>query len=76
MNVNWKKQSLDKSVTKKLETLAKQKIADKCFRESFLILPICKYLEKIVSKNCPDKAVNVLYQGIDESDWFSQKGLS
>ena len=73
--VKWKKQSLDKSVTKGLETLAKQKIADKCFRESFLILPICKYLEKIVSKNCPDKAVNVLYQGIDESDWFSQKGF-
>ena len=51
--VKWKKQSLDKSVAKGLETLAKQKIADKCFRESFLILPICKYLEKIVSKNCP-----------------------
>ena len=74
-NVNWKKQSLDKSVANRLESLAKQKIADKCFRESFLILPICKYLEKIVSKNCPDKAVNVLYQGIDESDWFPQKGL-
>ena len=42
--VKWKKQSLDKSVAKGLETLAKQKIADKCFRESFLILPICKYL--------------------------------
>ena len=73
--VKWKKQSLDKSVTKRFETLAKQKIADKCFRESFLILPICKYLEKIISKNCPDKAINVLYQGIDESDWFSEKGL-
>ena len=74
-NINWKKQSLDKSLTKELETLAKQKIANKCFRNCFLILPICEYLEKIISKNCPNKAVNVLYQGIDESDWFSQKGL-
>ena len=74
-DVNWKKQSLDKSLTKELEAIAKQKIAEKCFRNSFLILPICEYLKKIVSKNCPDKAVNVLYQGIDESDWFYQKGL-
>jgi len=74
-DVNWKKQSLDKSLTKEFEAIAKQKIAEKCFRNSFLILPICEYLKKIVSKNCPDKAVNVLYQGIDESDWFYQKGL-
>ena len=44
-DVKWKKQSLDKSVAKGLETLAKQKIADKCFRNCFLILPICEYLE-------------------------------
>ncbi len=40
-----------------------------------MILPICKYLEKIISHNCPDKNVNVLYQGIDSSDWFPQKGF-
>ena len=74
-DINWKKQSLDESVTNRFETLAKQKIADKCFRDSFLILPICKYLKKIISNNCPNKTINVLYQGIDESDWFSQKGL-
>jgi len=74
-DINWKKQSLDESVTNRFETLAKQKIADKCFKDSFLILPICEYLERIISKNCPNKTINVLYQGIDESDWFSQKGL-
>ena len=74
-NVDWKEQSLDESVTTRFETLAKQKIADKCFRDSFLILPICKYLKKIISNNCPNKTINVLYQGINESDWFSQKGL-
>ena len=73
--VKWGKETLDKSITKEFEIFTKQKIADKCFKESSLILPICKYLEKIVCKNCPDKDVNVLYQGINESDWFSQKGL-
>ena len=53
----------------------KQKIADKCFKESSLVLPICKYLEKIVCEKYPDKTTHVLYQGINESDWFSQKGL-
>jgi len=40
-----------------------------------LILPICKYLEKIVCEKYPNKDIHVLYQGINESDWFSQKGF-
>tara|TARA_B000000460_G_scaffold13653_1_gene9496 strand:+ start:665 stop:1732 length:1068 start_codon:yes stop_codon:yes gene_type:complete len=73
--VKWGKETLDKSVTKEFEIFTKQKIADKCFKKSSLILPICKYLKKIVCEKYPDKDVDVLYQGINESDWFSQKGL-
>ncbi len=73
--VKWGKETLDKSVTKEFEIFTKQKIADKCFKKSSLILPICKYLKKIVMEKYPDKDVDVLYQGINESDWFSQKGL-
>ena len=73
--VKWGKETLDKSVAKGFEIFAKQKIAEKCYRKSALILPICKYLEKIVCEKYPNKDIHVLYQGINESDWFSQKGF-
>ena len=40
-----------------------------------MILPICKYLEKIVKEKYPDKKTQVLYQGINQSDWFPEKGI-
>ena len=67
------KQTIDKSKIKHLELNAKQKIAHKCFSESSLILPICKYLEKIVKEKYPDKKIQVLYQGIDQKDWFPEE---
>jgi len=69
------KQTIDKTKIKHLELNAKQKIAHKCFSESSLILPICKYLEKIVKEKYPDKKTQVLYQGINQSDWFPEKGI-
>jgi len=69
------KQTLDKSKIKQLELNTKQKIADKCFSESSLILPICKHLEKITREKYPNKKIQVLYQGIDKEDWFLENGL-
>ena len=68
------KKDLNKALNKKIELWTKEKIAEKCFKESALILPICKYLEKIVQNRYPDKYVDVLYQGIDDSEWFHQEG--
>jgi len=65
-----------KSKNKWMEVWLKQRIAHKCFKESTLILPICKYLEKIVKEHYPDKPTEVLYQGIDPKDWYPQKGMS
>ena len=70
------KKNINKSMNKKIEVWTKEKIAEKCFKESALILPICKYLEKIVKDRYPDKYVDVLYQGIDNSEWFNQKGMN
>src|SRR3989344_2704231 len=62
--VNWAKETLYKSRNKRLEIWIKQKIANKCFKKSVLILPICKYLENIVKEHYPNKPTEVLYQGI------------
>ena len=73
--INWKEQTLETSFSNKINIFAKQKIAKKCYEKSTLILPICHYLEKIIRGNCPNKDVHVLYQGINQKDWFSEKGM-
>ena len=45
----------------RIENFVKQNIAEKCFKKSTLILPICKYLEKIVNERYPEKTTSVLY---------------
>jgi len=76
----WKELKSERSVknnfkNKRLEDFVKQNIAEKCFKKSTLILPICKYLEKIVNERYPEKTTSVLYQGIKDSDWFYEKGM-
>jgi len=74
--VKWGIETLHKSKNEQMEIWFKQKIADKCFNGAKVILPICKYLEKIVKEHYPDKPTEVLYQGIDPKDWHPQKGMS
>ena len=49
--------------------------AEKCYEKSTLIIPICKYLEKIVKQHYPDKKTEVMYQGINPSIWYPVKGM-
>jgi len=53
----------------------KERIADKCFKGAKTILPICKYLENVVKNHYPEKPTEVLYQGINPSNWYYEKGL-
>ncbi len=73
--INWKERTLETSFSNKINIFTKQKIAKKCYEKATLILPICQYLEKIIRSNCPNKDVHVLYQGINQKDWFSEKGM-
>jgi glycosyltransferase involved in cell wall biosynthesis len=47
----------------------------KTFDKSFLIIPICKHLEKIVKENYPNKKTAVMYQGISPERWYPSKGM-
>jgi glycosyltransferase involved in cell wall biosynthesis len=58
------------SLTEKFNLKSKQKIAETCFKNARLILPICNYLKKIVDKRYPNQSTYVLYQGIDSKEWF------
>ena len=69
------KDSVDGKGTKQIEIWAKQKIAEKCFKESTIILPICKYLEKITHNRYPNNLIRVMYQGIDPDNWTHQERM-
>jgi len=57
------------SKTDRLELWTKGRLSEKCFKDSTLILPICKYLENIVRQHHPEKNISTFYQGIDLSEW-------
>ena len=64
------KQTMYKSTSKRSVIWFKERIAKKCFENSTSILPICKYLENKVKEHFPEKKTDVLYQGIDPSNWY------
>jgi len=76
----WKEVEIEKENSNvlnrsRLENILKQNIAEKCFKNSTLILPICKYLENIVKERYDGKLISVLYQGIEFSEWYEEKGM-
>lgn len=50
-------------------------IAEKCFKNSSIILPVCKHLENVINKKYPNKLTRVLHIGIEPSKWFLTKGM-
>ena len=69
------KETLYKSVDKKIAINKWEEIGKVCFENSKLILPICEHLSKISRKKFPHKSVETLYQGINPDNWFEKKGM-
>ena len=74
--IKWAKETLYKGIIMKTVIKIKEKRAEKCFKNSTVILPICNYLKNIVKNNYPKKPTKVLYQGIDPKKWYSSNGLT
>lgn len=53
-----------------------EQIAEKCFQNSTLILPICNYLENRVRERYPAKNISTLYQGIQPTNWYKTDGMN
>jgi len=73
--IKWAKETTYKSFLKKIALGVWVSIAKETFHKSFLIIPICKHLEKIVKENYPDKKTTVMYQGISPEIWYPSKGM-
>ena len=74
--IEMAKITIYRSLPKRVAIKKWEKIGNECFNGAKVILPICKYLEKIVKEHYPDKPTEVLYQGIDPKDWYPQKGMN
>jgi glycosyltransferase involved in cell wall biosynthesis len=73
--MNTAKETLYKSFPKNIAINKWEEIGSKCFENSKVILPICKYLENIVKEHYPRKPTSVLYQGIEPENWYPTNGM-
>ena len=69
------RETLYKSLPKRIALQKWEEISEKCFEGSKIILPICNFLSDIVTKRYQNKPVETLYQGISPSNWFHADGM-
>ena len=69
------RETLYKSKGKKLALNKWDEIAEKCFKNSKLIMPICNHLSEITRERYPQKPIETMYQGITPENWFQKKGM-
>ena len=74
--IEWAKNTLYKSLPKRIALQIWISISRQTFQKSSLIIPICRHLEKIVKQNYPDKKIGVMYQGITVSKWYHSEGMN
>jgi len=71
----WAKETTYKSFPKNFVIKQWEEIGNKCFENSKVIFPICKFLEERTKEMFPDKKTKVLYQGISAEHWYHTKGM-
>ena len=70
----WFNQTV-KNPVQRLTGFLKNKISANCFKNTTAIIPLCKYLEKIVEENHPDTKTHILQSGIAPERWYPSKGM-
>ncbi len=71
----WNKKIIYKSFPKSIALRKWDQIAKRIFNEAEIILPICKYLEKITNEHVPNQKTNVFVEGVDASHWYQVEGM-
>ena len=72
----WNKRTMYKSFHRRIALREWDKLAKEIFNGATVILPICKYLEKITNKFVPGKSTQVFFEGVDASKWYEVKGMN
>jgi glycosyltransferase involved in cell wall biosynthesis len=69
------RETIYKSLPKKMALNAWEKIGQQCFENAEIIVPICNHLNKITKQKIPNKKTFVMHQGIDPSNWYNVEGM-
>ena len=69
------RETIYKSLPKKIALNAWEKIGEQCFQGAKIIVPICNYLNEITKQKIPNKKTFVMYQGIDSANWYNVEGM-
>lgn len=75
MEMKMAKETLYRSTPKRLALLGWGRIANKCFEQAELILPICRHLEDRTKEHYPMKNTDIMYQGINPDNWYPVEGM-
>ena len=71
----WYQKTIYKSFPKSIALRKWDQIAKRIFSEAKIILPICKYLEKVTNEHVPNQKTDVFFEGIDASQWYETNGM-
>ena len=71
----WYKKTIYKSFPKSIALRKWDQIAKRIFNEAKIILPICKYLEKITNEHVPNQKTDVFFEGVDAAQWYKTNGM-
>jgi len=71
----WYKKTIYKSFPKSIALWKWEQIATRIFSEAKIILPICKYLEKISNDHVPNQKTDVFFEGVDATRWYKVDGM-
>ena len=69
------RETIYKSLPKKIALNAWEKIGEKCFENAEIIIPICNHLNEITKQKIPNKKTFVMHQGIDPLNWYNVEGM-
>lgn len=73
--LKWAKDTIYRSPTSRTIVWFKNRIAEQCFRDAQVILPLSNYLAKIVRRRYPLKPIETFHQGITPDLWYPVSGM-
>jgi len=72
----WAMKTLGSNPLTRLIIWFRNRTAEKVFAEARAILPICKYLERVVKEHHPDQDTGVFLEGIDSARWHHTEKMN
>ena len=71
LEVEAAKKTLYKNQKMRTVIWFRDRIAEKCFKNATVLLPICRYLENVVKERYTNQNTDIFFEGVDPSHWHN-----